>query len=119
MNIAPITKEEATITVVAEPEHVPVEGNASGSGDDDFDREVEHGILSRLQQDEVWAWAAVTVVVAWNGLEGTACLGCCSYADEADFRQPDGYFDDLVNEALDQLNQEAEFLYLRFKAREN
>ncbi len=118
MNIRPITREEARIRVLAEPDHVPVEGNASGSGDDDFDREVEHNILCRLQQGDVWAWAAVTVVVAWCHFEGRAHLGCCSYADEDDFRQPDGYFDDMVNEALEELNKSISEAYQRIKERE-
>jgi hypothetical protein len=80
MNIRPITREEATIRVLAEPDHVPVEGNA-------------------------WAWAAVTIVVAWGPFEGRAHLGCCSYADEEDFKQPGGYFDDMVAEALEELNR--------------
>ena len=49
MSIKPITREEATIRVLAEPDPVPVEGNACASGDDDFDREVELQILARLE----------------------------------------------------------------------
>jgi len=41
MNIRPITREEAAIRVLAEPDDIPVEGNACASGDDDFDREIE------------------------------------------------------------------------------
>jgi hypothetical protein len=118
MNIKPITREEATIRVLAEPDPVPVEGNACASGDDDFDREVEHNILCRLQQDQVWAWAAVTVIVAWGSFEGRAYLGCCSYADEKDFKQPGGYFDDMVAEALDELNRTISETYQEIKERE-
>ena len=118
MNIKPITREEATIRVLAEPDPVPVEGNACVSGDDDFDREVEHNILCRLQQDQVWAWAAVTVIVAWGSFEGREYLGCCSYADENDFKQPGGYFDDLVAEALEELNRTIRETYQQMKERE-
>ena len=118
MNIKPITREEATIRVLAKPDPVPVEGNACVSGDDDFDREVEHNILCRLQQDQVWAWAAVTVIVAWGSFEGRAYLGCCSYADENDFKQPGGYFDDMVAEALDELNRTISEAYQQMKERE-
>ena len=117
MNIKPITREEATIRILAEPDPVPVEGNACASGDDDFDREVEHNILCRIQ-DDVWAWAAVTIVVAWGSFKGRACLGCCSYADENDFRQPGGYFDDMVAEALDELNRTISETYQQMKERE-
>ena len=118
MNIRPIRCEEAAIRVLAEPDHIPVEGNACVSGDDDFDREVEHNVLCRLQQGDVWAWAAVTIVVAWGQFEGRAYLGCCSYADENDFRQPGCYFDDLVAEALAELNRSVREAYQQMKERE-
>jgi len=118
MNIKPITCEEATIRVLAEPDPVPVEGNACASGDDDFDREVEHNILCRLYQGDVWAWAAVTIVVAWGSFEDRTYLGCCSYADENDFKQPGGYFDDMVAEALDELNRTINEAYQQMKERE-
>ena len=118
MNIKPITREEATIRVLAEPDPVPVDGNACASGDDDFDREVEHNILCRLQQGDSWAWAAVSVVVAWGPFEASAHLGCCSYADESDFRQPGGYFDDMIAEALDEVNRSVREAYQQIKERE-
>jgi hypothetical protein len=117
MTLRPILREEAAVCVLAEPDPVPVEGNASASGDDAFDHEVDHNILSRLQQGDVWAWAAVTVSVTWNGFEGRSSLGCCSYADEDDFRQPDGYFDNMVEEALAELNQILDDTYNKLKTR--
>ncbi len=118
MNWRPLTREEVTVRLQAEPESIPVEGNACASGDDDFDREVEHNILCRLQQGDLWAWAAVTVVVSWGRFEGRAHLGCCSYADEEDFRQPGGYFDDMVAEALEELNRTVLEAYQVLKKRE-
>ena len=49
MNLRPVALEEAAIRVLAETDHIPVEGNASGSGDDDFDREVEHNIMPSVE----------------------------------------------------------------------
>ena len=118
MNIRSIVREETVIRVLAEPDHVPVKGNACASGDEAFDREVEHNILCRLQQGDVWAWAAVTVLVAWGQFEGRDHLGCCSYADENDFRQPGCYFDDMVEEALEELNRSVYEAYQRIKERE-
>jgi len=118
MNIRPITRDEATIRVLAEPDLVPVEGNASASGDDTFDWEVEHNILCRLQQGDVWAWAAVTVIVIWGAFEARAHLSCCSYAGEDDFRQPGCYFDDMVEEALEELNRTVRETYQQMKERE-
>ena len=118
MDFQPISREEVTITVAAEPDPVPVEGNASASGDDEFDREAEQSILCRIQQGDVWTWAAVTVTVSWGPFSTSDHLGCCSYADEEDFRQPDGYFDDMVDEALEELNKIVLDAYRQLKERE-
>ncbi len=118
MTIQSITRGEAAIRILAETEHIPVEGNACASGDDDYDREVERDILDRLDQGDVWAWAAITVIVVWGPFEARAYLGCCSYANEDDFRQPDGYFDDLVAEALEELNRTVRETYQQMKERE-
>ena len=118
MSFKPVTRSEVDVTVTAEPEWTPVRGNAMASGDDAIDKAVEDAILQRLEQGDTWAWAAVTVTVAWAGISASAYLGCCSYADEADFRQPGGYFDDLVDESLTSLNEELERLQLCLCTRE-
>ncbi len=118
MDWKPLTHEEVTIRLKAEPEFVPIEGNAMASGDDAFDREVEHSIVSRVQQGVVWAWAMVSVTVSWGPFSASDHLGCCSYADEEDFRQPGGYFDDMVDEALEELNEIVLNAYQRLKERE-
>lgn len=118
MHWRPLSRQEVSVCLKAEPEFLPVEGNASVSGDDAFDREVEDEILRRLERGDVWAWAMVTVTVSWGPLSASDHLGCCSYADEEDFRQPGGYFDDMSDEALDELNKIAEEAYRRLKERD-
>ena len=118
MDWKPLTRVEIAIRLKSEPEFIPVEGNASASGDDAFDREVEGSILRRLEQGDIWAWAMVTVTVSWGSFSASDHLGCCSYADEKDFRQPDGYFDDMVDEALTELNKLALDAYRQLKERE-
>ena len=118
MDWQPLSREEVTIRLKAEPEFTPVEGNASASGDDAFDQKVEHSILSRLQQDDIWAWAMVTVTVSWGPFSASDHLGCCSYADEEDFCQPGGYFDDMIDEALGELNKTVLDAYQQLKERE-
>ncbi len=118
MNLRPLTHEEVDIRLEAEPEFVPVEGNACASGDDAFDREVERNIICRIQEGDVWAWAAVTVTVSWGAFSASDHLGCCSYADEEDFSHPGGYFDDMVDEALEELNRIVLDAYRQLKTRE-
>jgi len=118
MSIRAIQRHEARISIRAEPDWVPVEGNAMASGDDALDREVEQEILQRLNQGDIWAWAAVTVEVSWKSFRGVASLGCCSYESEEDFCQPDGYFNDLVSEALEELNRKVSEAHQNLKERE-
>lgn len=114
----PLTQDEVVVRVEAEPDFIPVEGNASASGDDAFDRKIEQGILRRLEEGDVWAWAAVTVTVIWAPFSASDHLGCCCYTDENDFRQPGGYFDDMVQQALDELNKTVLEAYRHLKDRE-
>jgi hypothetical protein len=82
-------------------EFVTVRGNAMASGDADFDWSVEDSILERLEEGDVWAWASVKVTATYDGVdgvEGTDYLGCCSYADEEDFKSG-GYYDIMKEEA--------------------
>jgi hypothetical protein len=95
-------KEHATFTLRAEQDGIPVRGNAMSSGDDAFDKQVEDGILERLDNGDEWAWACVRVRAEYRGLHGDAYLGCCSYADEAEFRAG-GYYEDMADTALDSL----------------
>jgi len=118
MNWRALTRDEVAVRLNAQPEFIPVEGNASASGDDAFDHEVEEDLLRRLEQGDIWAWAAVTVTVSWGPFSASDHLGCCSYADEEDFRQPNGYFDDMIDEALDELNRIVFDAYRRLKERE-
>ena len=118
MNWKPLTREEIAIRLKVEPEFVSVEGNAMASGDDAFDREVEQDIVSRVQHGDVWAWAMLTVTASWGLFSCSDHLGCCSYADEEDFRQAGGYFDDMVDEALQDLNKIILDTYRQLKKRE-
>ena len=118
MKWKPLSREEVSVCLKAEPEFLPIEGNAMASGDDAFDREVEQGILRRIDQGDVWAWAMVTVTVSWGPFSASDHLGACSYADEDNFRQPGGYFDDMVDQALDELNRNVWEAYTIVRDRE-
>ena len=104
-----LLENEVTFTLTAEQCDLPVRGNAMASGDDEQDAMVENAILYRLECGDVWAWAQVTVTATWIDAGGTThtgvdYLGGCCYKDEADFRTPGGYFDDMKHEALRDLN---------------
>lgn len=93
-------EKDVTYTLEVDFDDLEVRGNALVSGDDAEDKKCEDNIINRLNDGDVWAWASVKVTAAWNGLEGVDYLGACSYADEADFKQPGGYWEDMKEQAL-------------------
>ncbi len=100
-----LTAADVEFRLVVEREHVPVEGNVLASGDEAEDRAYEESILGRLRKGDTWAWAAVTVEARWRDYVGRDHLGCCTYADEGEFRAPDGYYPQMCEEALAELNR--------------
>ena len=100
--------------VSAKQDWLEVRGNAVISGDDDYDKSVEDEIIARLNDGDVWAWAEVIVTARYdgiNGIEGVDYLGCCTYADEADFVTSGGYYDDMCRAACAELRDELERIY--------
>lgn len=89
---------------VEQEDDIPVRGNVLASGDDKQDKEAEDEIIARLESGDVWAWACVTVTAKWKNFEGFDTLGCCSYTDEADFKEGD-YYQDMKVSALKELNK--------------
>lgn len=96
-------KPEITFKLRVEQDDTPVRSNAMASGDDAADKAYENRILRRLDAGDVWAWAWVEVTAECEGFTGSDGLGGCTYKDEADFRRPGGYYDDMKRVALDNL----------------
>ena len=84
---------------------VPIRGNAMVSGNSKYDRKVENEIIERLDNGDIYAWfdAKVTVEIEVNGVkfEGYDILGACSYTGLKQFLESGGYYDDMVQTALD------------------
>ena len=74
-----------------------------------YNDDVPHkDINRRLDSGDVWAWCTVHVIAHWTNEEGQEFtgddyLGGCSYASEADFKQPHGYYDDMKQVSYDAL----------------
>ncbi len=98
-----LTKNDVTVKVYCLEEECSIRGNALDSGDDAVDRECEDSIREDLNSGNEWAWCTVKVVVCWKDFYGSDFLGCCSYDSEEDFKHG-GYYDDMVDNALDDLN---------------
>jgi hypothetical protein len=105
-----IVKENTDIKIIVHPEYIAVRGNAILSGDAAFDKQVEDSIIKRLENDDLWAWCTVELQVSYKGiLTASDYLGCCSYDNEADFK--DGcYYDDMIETCLSELNKQVKTL---------
>lgn len=101
-------RERATIKLTVEPENIPVEGNACACGEPDCDDAHIRPIIEAVESGDPWAWCQVYVEAEYGGFKGGDSLGGCSYRDEKDFRAPGGYFEDMVENALEQLAREIE-----------
>jgi hypothetical protein len=107
---------KVSFEISAEPDYIKVRGNAMCSGHDDFDRGVEDAIIARRNGGDVWAWASVTVTARYDGVDsvvGIAHLGCCSYADEEEFKGG-GYYADMCEDAREDLYNALEGIKYRF-----
>jgi hypothetical protein len=78
-----LTDKEVSFRISVEQDDLEVRGNAMCSGDDDFDLECENDILRRLDRGDYTAWCYVKVTASWNGFEGFAGIGACSFAEDA------------------------------------
>jgi len=95
---------EVVVRLEVKPEDVSVSGSFA-SGEPERDREQEREVLARLNRGDEWAWFCAKVTVSWGSFSATEHLGCCSYASEEDFKKG-GYYDDMVTNALEELNQQ-------------
>jgi hypothetical protein len=100
-----LTLDEVSIEIEVEPEDSSVYYHFA-TDDPERDRAEEVSIDKRARAGDEWAWCCVTVRATWNGIVGEDNLGCCSYEDEEDFKRGGGYYDDMVNNAIDALNME-------------
>lgn len=92
----------------AEPEWVPVRGNAIATGSQADDKRYEDQIIQELEAGNVWAWCQVTVSLYFDEIELQTTLGACSYESAQDFVRC-GEYDtlkrDLAGELADSINK--------------
>lgn len=99
-------RERTSITIEIEPEDMdPI--NSFG-----YDTEEENEDAARyvreLADRTPWGWCVVIVRAKYAGLEGRDVLGWCSYESEAAFKEPGGYYEDMVRTALHDLAAQLE-----------
>lgn len=103
-------RDDVEVLLYAEPMDVPFDRD---SGDPVADAEDAAIVRARLARGDVWAWCVAVVKVRWGEYEGVAAIGGCTYHNAEDFKRC-GYYHDLVDDALADLNaQRAEDAHRR------
>jgi hypothetical protein len=103
MKLRNLTKKDVIIEVEALEEYTAIRGNVCASGNDAQDKETEDSIIASVNSGNDWAWCTIKITVKWNAFDCSTYLGCCSYDSEEDFIKDD-YYTDMVNEAIEGLN---------------
>lgn len=106
MKLRRLKESDISLTIEAEPEDIAPEFYLSfkNTGFDHTDT-IRH-IRQRLNLGQQWAWCCVNVTARYELWTGTAYLGCCSYKNKTDFIANSGYYKQMVQEALDDLNKD-------------
>jgi len=94
------TRDAVEFTITLLPEDVSPEDMID-------DAEVCKNIYEQLNARGSWAWCCVKVTAKFDRFEEDVYLGCCSYESEEDFKSG-GYYDDLCDEAFENLQNELE-----------
>ncbi len=83
----------------AEPEDMSISDSFSD------ERDVKY-IIRQLERGNDYAWFCAKVTVKYKGYEATDYLGGCSYESEKDFKEHSGYYIDMIQQCIDQINND-------------
>lgn len=100
-----LTLEDVEVVLIPHPEEESPEDliHVSTQADRNFIARIR-----RKAQWNPWAWACIETRVRlkeFPELHASSYLGGCNYNSEKEFRTASGYFNDLVKEALAELQQ--------------
>lgn len=103
-----LLRKAVTVTLDREEEDsVYTDGHfqrEDGSNDD----ELCAWIRDELNRGNYWAWCVAHVTVMYDDLKAEEWLGGCSYKSKEDFMQPGGYYDSMIDEAIETLAKDLE-----------
>ena len=105
-------KPEVKYSIEISPEEMEIRGNASAI-DAETDERIARMIEKQLADGNPWAWCCVKVTAECEGFTGTDFLGGCSYANQAEFCDNDGYYNDMKEQALENLRLELSQAHIR------
>lgn len=105
-----LTRADVDIVISTEEEYDDPAGFFA-TEDEEADAAEVADIKRRVRMGDPWAWCTVVVTVSWKDQQGRTCLGACSYESEDDFRENSCYFDQMVDDAIQDLNQNVHNTY--------
>ena len=88
-------KANAVISIESEVEPMSYE--------DEFDEDGIKAVEQAIENNYQWGWCSVHVTAKYSGLVGEDWLGGCSYKSEQDFIDNSGYYQDMMDTALQDL----------------
>ena len=94
-------KKACEIEIRLHPEDTHPRDHFGYDTKEENDAAVAH-VLALAERTE-WGWCTVEVRAEFAGMVGNDYLGGCSYESERDFCQPGGYYDDMVDQAVEDL----------------
>ena len=100
MNIKQLTPNDVTITVTAEQEYITPAQYFKGLDNPTAIKDIEQ----QIETGNMYAWCTMKVKCKFMGLTATDYLGCCNYKSQQDFIDNSGYYQDMVNTCLRDLN---------------
>ena len=97
-------RDNVQISVTAEDEDITVEQVAK-----DCHPGFAESVRKMQKQSKRWGWCSVKVSVrpkvGNTSIVGDNYLGACSYSSKQDFIDNSGYYEDMVDEAIEELNK--------------
>lgn len=110
------TFEEVAFEIELTPEDDAPENHFQVAMDNEEDAELDRRMIDdiqrRLEWGDLWAFCTVCVSASWASPDtdeeftGNDYLGGCSYRNEADFKQPGGYYQDMQKRAYEDLMEQ-------------
>ena len=110
-----VMKADVTITLRAEENDIGPEESYDIPGIKRSTRDAEgfvDAVNEMIEKHGLWGWCQVTVTVRLGPLTGEAHISGCSYESEDDFIQSSGYYDDMVSDAIADLQNSIDSTYV-------
>jgi hypothetical protein len=109
-----VTKADVTITLRAEENDIGPEESYLLPGIKHSRRDAKlfvEAVEEMTEKHGLWGWCQVTVTVRLGPLEGESHMGGCSYESDDDFIQNSGYYNDMVSDAIADLQNSVDATY--------